>query len=228
LPTLAGEWCDTHDKVSLTQLFKQLPKIQQIKLYLERKGKAKVTVATYTKALKELAKRANLDKTTEVETAIAHYKKTNGLECSKKWKRQLCIAYSHYCKNNKIHWDEQPTYKTHEHSIQPPSKEKCLMLMSSAKGTLSLKIAISIHTGLRPTEITGNEHGLKVRDIHPDTKTITPTSAKGCNARPPIKIPQELATRLLTYIIKNDLKPDDRLFKENPRHNRPIKKNRKR
>jgi hypothetical protein len=175
-----------------------------------------VTVDTYTKALKELAKRANLNNTEEVETAIAHYQKTNGLQASKKWKSQLCIAYSHYCKLNKINW-ESPTYKRDETSVQPPSQEKCLMLMSAARGTLSLKIDISIQTGLRPVEITGTEKGLRAKDIHADTRTITATSAKGCNARPPIPISPELATRLFTYIIKKQLKPDDRLFKESPK-----------
>jgi integrase len=91
------------------------------------------------------------------------------------------------------------------------------MLIASAKGNLSLKLNISVQTGLRPVEVTGEPKGLKAKDLHTDTNTITPTSAKGCNARPPIKITPELTTRLQTHIIKHNLKPNDRLFKEKPK-----------
>ena len=52
------------------------------------------------------------------------------------------------------------------------------MLIASAKGKLSLKLEISVQTGLRPCEIVGEPKGLKVGDIHPDTNTIKPTSAR--------------------------------------------------
>ena len=88
------------------------------------------------------------------------------------------------------------------------------MLLASAKGNLSLKIDISTQTGLRLCEIVGNPKGLKAKDIHTQTNTITPTSAKGCNSRSPIKITIQLTTRLQTLILKNNLKPNDRLFQE--------------
>ena len=60
-------------------------------------------------------------------------------------------------------------------------------------------------------EIVG-ERGLKAKDIHTDQKTITPRSAKGCNARPAIIISERLTTRLQEYITTRKLKPDDLLF----------------
>jgi hypothetical protein len=209
----AGEWLPTPSKEILTRLLTQLPKIQQIELYLERKAKAEVTIQTYVKALKEIAKRADLNNPVEVELAISRYKKKDGEPCSNRWKNQCCDSYFHYCKVNNIQW-ERVHYQIDERSIQPPSPEKCLMLMTRASGQLSLKIDISIQTGLRPVEVTGIEKGLRVRDIHFDTKTITPTSAKGCNARPPIPITAELCARIQTHILKHNLAFNDRLFKE--------------
>jgi integrase len=217
LPELAGEWCDSPQNTDSPHFLEQLTKIQQVELYLQRKAKAEVTITTYIKALKQIAKRANLNNTAEVELAIANYKKENKEPASNRWKNQCVTAYKHYCKLFKITWEDPPHYKIDEKSIQPPSTEKCLMLMASAKGKLSLKIGISTETGLRPVEVTGEPKGLLVKDIHTDTQTITPTSAKGCNARPPIKISTELNIRLQTHIIRNSLKPNDRLFKELPK-----------
>ncbi|MGA3191143.1 MAG: site-specific integrase [Candidatus Bathyarchaeia archaeon] len=90
------------------------------------------------------------------------------------------------------------------------------MFVASAKGTLSLKIDISNQTGLRPIEVQG-EKGLHAKDIHPDQKTITARITKGCNARPPLPISPELTARLQTYITKNNLQPDDLLFKGSER-----------
>jgi integrase len=211
---LAGEWCPQPEKKDSHPFLNQLPAIQKVKLYLERKAKAEQTIETYIKALKQLAMRTDLINIVDVETAISKYKLKNGEAASNRWKNQCISAYKHYCKVNGINWEDPPHYKIDEKTIQPPSDEKCRMLLSCAKGKLSLKINLSIETGLRPVEITGSPKGLFVKDIHTDTNTITPTSAKGCNARPPIKISRELCTRLQTYIFKKGLKPDDRLFKE--------------
>jgi integrase len=204
---------NTHRSEVSPSFLTQLPKIQQVELYLERKAKAPSTIETYTKALKELAKRTNLDNTIKTELAIARYTTKNGTPATNRWKRQLVSAYKHFCKLHKILWEEPPTYEIDEKTIQPPSNEKIKMLIASAKTRTALMINISAQTGLRPIEVTGHPKGLKTKDFHPDTNTITPTSAKGCNARPPIKITAELATRLQTYTIKKNLKPNDLLFK---------------
>jgi hypothetical protein len=182
---------------------------------MERKGKAPLTITSTRKALVLIAQRANLANTEEVELAIARYKKQDGTDATNNWKSKLCTAYKHYCKYHEIKW-EAPTYKIDEKTIQPPTAERCAMLLAGAHRTLSMKIDISIQTGLRPIEIQGKK-GLRAKDIHPDTKTITATNTKGCNARPPMPITQELTNRLQHYIIKHDLKPNDLLFKGKPR-----------
>jgi integrase len=67
---------------------------------------------------------------------------------------------------------------------------------------------------MRPCEIEG-EKGLQAKDIHPDTKSVTPRSRKGCFARPPINISEQLCTRLQDHITKHNLRSDDLLFSGN-------------
>jgi site-specific recombinase XerD len=86
-----------------------------------------------------------------------------------------------------------------------------MMLISSARLELSIKLDISAQTGLRPVEIQGDK-GLQAKNIHPDQNTITARITKGCNARPPLPIPKELTARLLDYITKHNIKPDEILF----------------
>jgi len=187
-------------------------------LYLERKGKSPRSIDAYKRSMKQIAKRVkNLDNTEEVELAIARYtllepithKKTNQ-PASGSYKAKLCDAYQHYCKFNRVVW-EKPIYKEEEHGIQPPTDAQCAMLIASARGALSLRIDISTQTGLRPVEVQGYK-GLKVKDIHTEQRTITALSTKGCNARPPMQISEELNTKLKTYITKKNLKAEDYLF----------------
>ena len=215
---MAGKWATTPQIATLTRSFsEQIPAIQNVILYLERKGRPATTITVYKKALLELAKRANLANTEDVETAIARYMKQNPITrqltnkpASNRWKAQLCTAYAHYCKFHELKW-EKPTYKIDQKGIQIPSPEKCLMLMASAHEPLSMKIDISTQTGLRPIEVDSDK-GLKAKDIHFDTCTIVAVNTKGCNARPPMNISPELTARLRTYIAKHNLQPDDLLF----------------
>jgi integrase len=178
--------------------------------HLEGKGRKPATILAYQKGLQALAQRADLKNPQAVELAIARYIKHNGRPATNNYKSKLCDAYKHYCKLYRIEW-EKPTYTPEPTTIQPPTNEKCLMLISAAKGDLSLKIDISYQTGLRPCEIQG-EFGLEAKDIHPDQNTVTARSHKGCNARPPLPITPELTARIQTYIRKNNLQPQDRLF----------------
>ena len=172
-----------------------------------------------------LAATADLSYPLKVELAIARAKKKIRSETGKwiygtqptsnNWKIKLCTAYYWYCKVHKIEWTDRPTYHTDSKSIQPPSEEKVKMLIAAAKGQLSLKITISQETGLRPIEVTGTK-GLKVKDIHPDQNTITAINTKRCNARPPLKISDELKTRILTHISTKHLTTEEPLFKGTP------------
>lgn len=188
-------------------------RIDKLVLYLKGKGRGESTQTAYQKNLLYLAQRVrNLNDTQAVELAIADYIKTDGHKATNNYKGKLCDCYVRYCKFYNIFW-EKPRYTPEPHSIQPPSSEKCEILISSAKMPLSLKIDISIETGLRPIEIVG-EKGLHANDIHPDQKTITARSAKGCYARPPLKISEDLAARLNTYILECHLQGEDLLFEQ--------------
>ncbi len=109
---------------------------------------------------------------------------------------------------------DKPKYTPEERSIIPPNDDQILELIASAKNPLSLKIMLMGETGLRPCEIQG-EKGLRVNDIHIEQKAITALSAKKCNARPPIRITDNLLSRLTSYVEKNHLASQDILFKGN-------------
>jgi integrase len=191
-------------------------KIEKLVLYLKRKGRGESTQTAYQKNLLYLAQRVlDLNDTEAVEFAIADYVKIDGHPATNNYKGKLCDCYARYCKFYNIPW-EKPIYTPEPHSVQPPSTEKCEILISSAKMPLSIKIDISMETGLRPIEVVG-EKGLHANDIHPDQKTITARSTKGCNPRPPIKISEELSARLKTYILENQLANENILFEQDSR-----------
>ena len=181
---------------------------------MKNNGYSDYSIKTTKTLLKHLNEHTGLANPEAVKAYVANLKKRDGTEVTKAYKRGLIQAYARYCKFKKIQW-EKPTYRPEETSIQPPTEEKIKMLISASQKLLSLKLQISYETGLRPVELTGNR-GLMVKDIHVDNQTITPTSAKGCNARPPIKISKELTALLNLYILKNNMKPTQRLFTTSP------------
>lgn len=197
-----------------------LLKIQKVIDYMQRKGRTQNTLKGIEKHLKQIAKKANLENPLEVETAIAKYtlidpttRQPTKKPVSNCYKDKLVHVYSNYLKVHKLHWtdNERPVYTVEPRSVQPPTQEQCEMLISHAKGALSLKIHISMQTGLRPIEVVG-EKGLRVKDIHFEQKTITPLSTKGCNARPPLTMTEELCARIKTYIQEKKLDSNDPLF----------------
>jgi integrase len=192
------------------QYVQQLPSIENLLLHLEGKGRSENTRTAYEKNLKALAIRADLKDTKTVEIEIARYKKKNGRPITNNYKSKLCDHYATYCRFYKIEW-EKPIYTPEPTTIQPPTQERIMMLISSARLELSIKLDISAQTGLRPVEIQG-EKGLQANNIHPDQNTITARITKGCNQRPPLPITKELTARLLDYITKHNIKPDELLF----------------
>jgi integrase len=191
----------------------QLPNIEKLLCYLERKGRAKNTLIEYEKNLKYLAQRADLRDIPAVEKAIARYTKKNGQPATNNYKSKLCDNYALFVKKilDIADW-EKPIYTPEDKGIQPPSDERVTAFISSARYELSMKIEIMARTGYRPCEIVG-EKGITVRDIHPDTCTITARIHKGCNSRPAQKVTPELIARLMEYIQKKGLKSDDILFR---------------
>ena len=102
-----------------------------------------------------------------------------------------------------------PLYTPDAKTIKIPTTEKIEMLIASSGRILSMKLTISKETGLRPIEL----HNLKVKDVDLDQRIIYPTTAKHGSARR-LKISSKLQTTLRDYINKNNLNPNDKLFKD--------------
>ena len=100
-----------------------------------------------------------------------------------------------------------PRYKA-EAKPKIPTKEKLEMLISASGKTLATKLMISMETGLRPIELCN----LKVKDIDLEQKLIYPTTAKRGLART-LKISSKLQMMLQNHITRNNLNPNDKLFK---------------
>lgn len=174
-------------------------------LQMTNEGKSPTTVESIGKRLRIIAKHANLNKPEEVTTFIVNHKCTN---C---YKHLLTTAYAKYAKFNKIEW-QPPHFKPEEHAIKVPTKEKVQMLIAHAGKRMALKLTLSYETGMRPVEICN----LKTKDIDIEQRLVYPTTAKHGSART-LKISQNLATTIQEHIIRNNLKPEDKLFDITPR-----------
>jgi len=168
---------------------------------MKNKGKSDYSTHFVDKALKYISKHADLNEPEQVKQFIANLQAASG------YKKNLCLAYNKYCKYYGIKW-EMPLYKPEAKTIKIPTKEKIEMLISSAGRTLSIKLTISKETGLRPIELCN----LKVKDIDLDQKIIYPTTAKHGSGRA-LKISNSLQATLQNYINRNNLNPNDKLFK---------------
>ena len=175
---------------------------KQINVLIQMKNdnKSDDTIRFTRKALSLLSRHSSIADPESVKAFIAQ------MEGSDSYKRNLAIAYNKYCKFYGIEW-KMPLYQQEAKIIKLPTKEKLIMLISSAQKPLSIKLRISMEAGLRPIELVR----LKTKDIDTDHKAITPTTAKGGNPRI-IKITQRLTTTIEEWIRTNNLNPNDRLF----------------
>ncbi|MCW4031161.1 MAG: site-specific integrase, partial [Candidatus Bathyarchaeota archaeon] len=175
---------------------------KQINVLIQMKNdnKSDDTIRFTRKALSLLSRHSNLEEPESVKAFLAQK------ECSDGYKRNLAIAYNKYCKFYRIKW-KMPFYQQEAKIIKLPTKEKLIMLISSANKPLSIKLQISMEAGLRPVELIR----LKAKDIDTDHRAIMPTTAKGGNPRI-IKISQQLTGMIEEWIRTNNLKPNDRLF----------------
>ena len=179
---------------------------------MENDGKRKDTVKFTFKALIFLAKHTTLTQPEAVKAFIARLLNKNEEEVSNGYKRNLCIAYNKFCQYYKIMW-EMPLYKVEEREIDLPTKERIDMLIANASTKLSLKLSVSKDAGLRPCELMR----LKAKNFNYETKQVFPTTAKnGCGRAP--KLTENTATRLQEHILRNCLKPEDKIFKGDADH----------
>jgi integrase len=84
------------------------------------------------------------------------------------------------------------------------------MLIANSGWIQSIKLRISMETGLRPIELCN----LKTKDIDLEQKLIYPTTAKHGSARK-LKISEKLKNTLQNHIAKYKLNPNDKIFKGN-------------
>jgi integrase len=168
---------------------------------MEKDAKSRYTIHFTYKALSLLAKHCKLEDPEQVRTFIAK------MNVSNRYKRNLCIAYNKFCKYYKISWN-MPLYLPEAKNIKLPTKEKLLMLIAKARIPTSIKLTLSMETGLRPVELCR----LKVNDLDLEHRAVNPVTAKNGNPRT-LKISQQLTASLNEWIIRNNLNLSDRLFK---------------
>ena len=65
-----------------------------------------------------------------------------------------------------------PIYREEAKNITLPTKEKLLILIANAGNLLSMKLSLSMETGLRPVELCR----LKVKNIDIEHKVVNPTT----------------------------------------------------
>ena len=167
---------------------------------MKNEGKSDYTIRNYDKLLSFLGNHADLNEPEQVKQFIATYNTSNG------HKRNLAIAYNYYCKCYFIEW-EKPKYQQEAKSRKIPTREKLEKLISNAGNTLSIKLQISMETGLRPIELCN----LKAKDIDLQQRIIYPTTAKYGASRQ-LRISPSLAERLADYIIRGKYQPESKLF----------------
>ncbi|MDH5483498.1 MAG: site-specific integrase [Candidatus Bathyarchaeota archaeon] len=169
-------------------------------IQMKKDNKSNYTINFTRKALGFLGKHTSLAEPEAVKLFIAE------LEASDGYKRNLCIAYNKYAKLYGIKWN-MPIYRQPAKNISLPTREKIQMLIASAGQLLSMKLTLSMETGLRPIELTR----LKVKDLDLEHRTVNPTTAKKGNART-IPMSQSLTQKLQEHIRKEHLTPNDLLF----------------
>ena len=179
--------------------------ILNVLISLENNGKSKSTIQCTDKILTYISRKADLENPEEVKHYIAQK------QCSKSYKKNMCLAYNRYCQYHQIEWT-MPKYKPEQHLIRIPTKQKLEMIIANSGRKMATKLKLSLETGLRPIELVN----LKVKDIDLEQRKVYPTTAKNGAPRT-LKISKTLQNMLTDYIIREKLNQNDRLFDTTPR-----------
>ena len=191
--------------------------ILEILIELKKNNKSDYTIKFTRKSLNMLSKHAPLKEPEAIKLFISTLKTSEG------YKKNLCTAYNAYCNHSKIQW-EKPKYRQEEKNIALPTKEKIMMIIADSGKLLSIKLTLSMETGLRPVELCR----LRVKDIDLEHKTVNPTTAKRGNPRT-IPMSASLTQKIQEHIIERNLNPNDMLFKGDPeRYNKQYRQVRNR
>lgn len=173
---------------------------------MQREEYSTYTTQETAKHLKRLTQHTNLNNPEDVKQYISQLQISNG------YKINLHQAYKRLANFYDIQYKMPKNLRAEAHAITLPTNEKLTAFINYARRGLQLKLRISKY-GLRPIEVCT----LKAKDIDPDHKTITPTTAKRGNPRT-IPIDQPLADTLKQYIQKKKLQPNDHLFNPQARY----------
>ncbi|MCJ7430939.1 site-specific integrase [Candidatus Bathyarchaeota archaeon] len=178
------------------------PQILNVLAQMKNNGRSDYSIEFVDKSLTHISQHADLSEPEQVKRFIASKNVSDG------YKKSLCIAYNKYCQYYQIAWN-MPLYKPEAKAIKIPTTQKLEMLIAYARKTMSIKLSISMETGLRPIEL----HNLKVKDLDLEQKLIYPTTAKHGSARR-LKISNNLQASLQDHIGRHKLSPNDKLFKD--------------
>jgi integrase len=173
-------------------------------IHLNQKGQTNETIRIINWTLTHLSKYADLSNPPQVCEYI------NNLQRSNSYKYRLTQIYAKFLNYQNIQF-KTPSYPKQAKIIKIPTHEKIQMIIANAGKTMSAKLQLSLETGLRPIELCN----LKVKDTDIEQKIIYPTTAKNGAPRT-LKISNNLATLLQEHITRNNLNPNDQLFKGNP------------
>ena len=168
---------------------------------MKNNGKKESSIKFVSKSLTLLDRNTDLNNPEQVKQWIAQRKVGTG------YKRNLCLAYHKYCQHNGIEWTP-PKYEQEAKPIRIPTKEKLQTLISGAGHILSIKLQVSMETGLRPVELMN----LKTKDVDTQQRIIYPTTAKYGASRQ-LRISENLAERISDYIHRTHRQPEQQLFK---------------
>lgn len=180
-------------------------RILNVLIKLKTDGRSEATIRSVNNALRIIGNHANLDEPEQVKQFVANLDRTGT------YKDNLIRMYSAYTRYYEIVWN-RPKYGRDTKSPKIPTKQKLEMFISAAGKALSMKLQISMETGMRPCET----YDLKVKDIDLEQRLITPTPHKHGNPRT-LKISLALTTTLRQFIEKVKLAQNDKLFKGNTR-----------
>jgi integrase len=122
--------------------------------------------------LTRLSKHTDLNEPQQVYDYIA------GLQCSNNYKAKVVKDYAKFIEYYGIE-HKKPHYEKESKPIRLPTHEKLEMLIANAGRSMSIKLQLSMETGLRPIELMR----LKVKDIDLEQRLVYPTTAKHGSSR---------------------------------------------
>lgn len=168
--------------------------------HMRKNGTKATSLYTIYNQLKHLARYSDLHDPEKIKDFIAG-KKTDT------YKQHLCVAYNIFCEYHKIKWN-MPSYDADTKKMPKlPTEEQIKTLIAGAGKVMSLKLRLSMETGLRPIELCN----LKAANLDMPHTAVIPTTAKhGCPRI--LKISTQLMQDLNTRIIQKNLKPNDNIF----------------